>query len=133
MDTWFWILGWFLSILVVAGNGFIIFLVCSKRQLRTKTNASVVSLAVADFCVGLSVIPLKHFCGSSCKWRTLATWGVLDGHDKVAVWLRIRDELVQSSTGPLHRRREAFKIFDIFNSPTPCANDLFFLGNPSCC
>ena len=71
MDTWFWILGWFLSILAIAGNGFIIFLVCSKRQLRTKTNAFVVSLAVADFCVGLSVIPLKHFCGSSCKWRTL--------------------------------------------------------------
>ena len=71
MDTWFWILGWFLSILAIAGNGFIIFLVCSKRQLRTKTNAFVVSLAVSDFFVGLSVVPLKHFCGSSCKWRTL--------------------------------------------------------------
>ena len=70
MDTWFWILGWFLSILVIAGNGFIILLVGSKRQLRTKTNAFVVSLAVADFCVGLSVIPLKHICGNSCKWRT---------------------------------------------------------------
>ena len=70
MDTWFWILGWFLSILAIAGNGFIILLVGNKRQLRTKTNAFVVSLAVADFCVGLSVIPLKHFCGNSCKWRT---------------------------------------------------------------
>ena len=70
MDTWFWIVGWFLSILAIAGNGFIIFLVGSKRQLRTKTNAFVVSLAVADFCVGLSVIPSKHFCGNSCKWRT---------------------------------------------------------------
>ena len=68
MDTWIWILGWFLSILAIAGNGFIIFLVCSKRQLRTKTNALVVSLAVADFCVGLSVIPFSFFCGSSCKW-----------------------------------------------------------------
>ena len=68
MDTWFWILGWFLSILAIAGNGFIIFFVCSKQQLRTKTNAFVVSLAVADFCVGLSVIPLPFFCGSSCKW-----------------------------------------------------------------
>ena len=57
METWFWILGWFLSILTIAGNGFIIFLVCSKRQLRTKTNAFVVSLAVADFCVGMSVVP----------------------------------------------------------------------------
>ena len=59
-------------------------------------------------------------------------WGVLDGN-KVAVWLRIRDELVQSSTGPLHRRREAFKILDLFDSPTRCANDFLFLGNPSCC
>ena len=68
MDTWFWILGWFLSILAIAGNGFIIFLVCSKRQLRTKTNAFIVSLAVADFFVGLSVIPFRFFCGTSCKW-----------------------------------------------------------------
>ena len=62
-----------------------------------------------------------------------SSWGVLDEAAKVAVWLRIRDELVQSSTGPLHRRREAFKILDLFYSPTRCANDLFFLGNPSCC
>ena len=53
MQLWSWILGWLLSILAMTGNGFIIFLVCSKRQLRTKTNAFIVSLAVADFCVGL--------------------------------------------------------------------------------
>ena len=62
MKAWFWILGWSLSILTIAGNGFIIFLVCSKRQLRTKTNAFVVSLAVADFCVGMSVVPSLFFC-----------------------------------------------------------------------
>ena len=67
METWFWILGWSLSILTIAGNGFIIFLVCSKRQLRTKTNAFVVSLAVADFCVGMSVVPPMFFC-------EMATW-----------------------------------------------------------
>ena len=37
---------------------FIIFLVYNKRRLRTKTNAFVVSLAVADLCVGISVFPL---------------------------------------------------------------------------
>ena len=58
METWFLVLGWFLSILTITGNGFIIFLVCNKRQLRTKTNAFVVSLAVADFCVGICVFPL---------------------------------------------------------------------------
>ena len=59
METWLLVLGWFLSILTIIGNGFIIFLVCNKRQLRTKTNAFVVSLAVADLCVGISVFPLR--------------------------------------------------------------------------
>ena len=51
METWFWILGWFLSFLTITGDGFTIFLVCSRRNPRTKTNAFIVSLAVADFCV----------------------------------------------------------------------------------
>ena len=77
METWFWIVGWFLSILTMTGNGFIIFLVCSKRQLRTKTNAFVVSLAVADFCVGMSIVPLDFLCDitSGCKWpRAWLPW-----------------------------------------------------------
>ena len=77
METWFWILGWFLSILTITGNGFIIFLVGSRRRLRTKTNAFIVSLAVADFCVGMSVVPSLFFCGraSSCNWpRPWLSW-----------------------------------------------------------
>ena len=62
METWFWILGWVLSFLTITGNGFTIFLVCSRRNLRTKTNAFIVSLAVGDFCVGLSVIPSLFAC-----------------------------------------------------------------------
>ena len=57
METWFWILGWFFSILTMTGNGFIILLVCTRRHLRTKTNAFVVSLAVADFFVGMTAVP----------------------------------------------------------------------------
>ena len=62
METWFWVLGWFLSILTMVVNGLVIFLVCSKRQLRTKTNAFVVSLAVADFGVGMIAVPSLFFC-----------------------------------------------------------------------
>lgn len=47
--------------LTITGNGFTVFLVCSKRQLRTKTNAFVVSLAVADFCVGMTAVPSLFF------------------------------------------------------------------------
>ena len=70
METWFWILGWVLSFLTIIGNGFTIFLVCIRRNLRTKTNAFIVSLAVADFCVGLSVIPSLFFCEitNTCYW-----------------------------------------------------------------
>ncbi|CAH3136462.1 unnamed protein product [Pocillopora meandrina] len=62
METWFWVLGWFLSILTMVVNGFVIFLVCSKRQLRTKTNTFIVSLAAADFGVGMLAVPPRFFC-----------------------------------------------------------------------
>ena len=60
METWFWVLG--LCIFTMVGNGFVIFLVCSKRQLRTKTNTFIVSLAVADFCVGVIAVPSPFLC-----------------------------------------------------------------------
>ena len=44
-------------------NGFVIFLVCSKRHLRTKTNVFVVSLAVADFGVGMLAVPSRFSYG----------------------------------------------------------------------
>ena len=73
MEIWFWILGWVLSFLAITGNGFTIFLVCSRRNLRTKTNAFIVSLAVADFCVGFGVIPSLFACDvtNTCYWPQL--------------------------------------------------------------
>lgn len=62
METWFWILGWILSILKIAGNGFTVLLVGSRRRLHTKTNALIVSLAVVDFCVGSFAVPSLFFC-----------------------------------------------------------------------
>ena len=82
MELWFWILGWILSILTIAGNGFIIFLVCKKRQLRTKTNTFIVSLSVADFSVGVSVVPsfficdIKGSCNCATGHRPLWTFGI---------------------------------------------------------
>ena len=80
METWFWVLGWFLSILTMVVNGFVIFLVCNKRHLRTKTNAFVVSLAVADFCVGMIVVPSFFFC-------SLATGCTLSSKERLIVIL----------------------------------------------
>ena len=71
MQTWFTILGWTLSIVAAAGNGSIIFLVCSKRRLLTKTNAFIISLAVADLGVGASVFPSKFFYVDNWSSRLL--------------------------------------------------------------
>ena len=77
METWFWILGGILSILTIAGNGFTVLLVISQSRLPTKTNALIVSLSVADFCVGVFVVPSLFFChiGGGCNWpRPYASW-----------------------------------------------------------
>ena len=77
METRFWILGWVLSFLAIAGNGIIIYLVCSRGNLRTKTNAFIVSLAVADSRVGLSVIPSLLACDvtNTCYWpQVFPSW-----------------------------------------------------------
>ena len=77
METWFWVLGWFLSILTMVVNGFVIFLVCSKRHLRTKTNAFVVSLAVADFGVGMIVVPSLFFCSLATECTPRSKEGLI--------------------------------------------------------
>ena len=77
METCFWVLGWFLSILTMVVNGFVIFFVCSKRQLRTKTNAFVVSLAVADFGVGMIVVPSLFFCSLTTECTPRSKEGLI--------------------------------------------------------
>ena len=67
--------------MTITGNGFIIFLVCKRRQLRTKTNAFVVSLAVADFCVGMTAVPLLFLF----KDTTLESW--LPNIEHFIIWL----------------------------------------------
>ena len=48
-----------------------------RRRLRTKTNALIVSPAVADFCVGSFAVPSLFFCHitGGCNWpRPYAPW-----------------------------------------------------------
>ena len=70
MYAWFWIIGWFLSVLAVTGNALVIWLVTTKRRLRTTANFFIVSLAIADFCVGLFLFPALFTCK---RWPTYCT------------------------------------------------------------
>ena len=70
MYVWFWTIGWFLSVLAVTGNALVIWLVTTKRRLRTTANFFIVSLATADFCVGLFLFPALFTCK---RWSTYCT------------------------------------------------------------
>ena len=93
METWFWVLGWFLSILTMVVNGFVIFLVCSKRQLLTKTNTFIVSLAVADFGVGMTAIPSRFFCRLTTECPPSSKEGLIMIFVRVFTFLRLWNKL----------------------------------------
>ena len=59
---WVWIPGWFLTFLGIIGNAMVIYLIATKRRLRTQINVFILSLAVADLCFSLSYFPAFFTC-----------------------------------------------------------------------
>ena len=62
MEGWSNLFGWLLSIITATGNGFVVFLVVKNRRLHCAANWFVLSLAVADFAVGVAVFPSSYLC-----------------------------------------------------------------------
>ena len=61
--TLFQIFAWILTITALFGNCFLIIITVSRKRLRSsKLNWFIISLAVADFLVGLSFYPPLFFC-----------------------------------------------------------------------
>ena len=128
METWFWVLGWFLSIFTMVVNGLIIFLVCGKRQLRTKTNAFVVSLAVADFGVGMIAVPSHFFCSltTECPPRS--------NEVLIVIFLRVFT-FYTSGVNLVSLVLErywccvTFEIFDFYEALSSHSNAFYFLEN----
>ena len=61
--TLFKIIAWILTTTTLFGNCFIIGIIVSRKRLRSsKLNWFIISLAVADFLVGLSFYPPLFFC-----------------------------------------------------------------------
>jgi len=58
-------IGWLLSIVTATANGFVTYVVAKNRRLYSSANWFVLSLAVADFGVGITVFPLSYFCNYS--------------------------------------------------------------------
>ena len=71
---WYWVLGWIPSVLAILGNGVVIYLICTRRRLKTNPNRFMLSLALADFGVGACFFPAHFICNlhqSNCN-RSIA-------------------------------------------------------------
>ena len=64
-ENWLNYIGWLLSVVTAIGNTFVVFLVTKNRRLHSSANWFVLSLAVADFGVGIVVFPSSYFCNYS--------------------------------------------------------------------
>ena len=62
LSLWLQVLGWFLTAVIVIGNGLVVYLVGKKQNLHTTTNWFVLSLALADFGFGTTFVPLQAVC-----------------------------------------------------------------------
>ena len=69
--TWYWSLRIIISLATVLGNGFVIFLITTRKSLQVTCNWFVLSLAISDFCVGLVITPTGLTCAywARCDWR----------------------------------------------------------------
>uniref|UniRef100_A0A8C4RGH6 G-protein coupled receptors family 1 profile domain-containing protein n=1 Tax=Erpetoichthys calabaricus TaxID=27687 RepID=A0A8C4RGH6_ERPCA len=63
-----YILSALITVLTVSGNLFVIISICHFRQLQTPTNINVLSLAVIDFLIGLTVMPFQFSCSIEYCW-----------------------------------------------------------------
>ena len=131
METWFWILGWFFSILTMTGNGFIILLVCTQTASSNQNQR-------------LCFIPRSSrlFCWGDCcsfavslrkdRPRLLTRFIHRPEEFEVAVPGCISDQHVQFGTGSLHSCCEAFEILNLYDFQT-CYPAHFLLLGVMCC
>ena len=54
---WFLVIGTFLSLLIVVGNGLVVYLIITRERLHNATNWIVLSLAIADLGFGMDYLP----------------------------------------------------------------------------
>ena len=61
--SWFYTLGWISSVFAIFGNTMVVLIILCRTRLHILPNWFVLSLAVADFAVGLTCFPTIFLCG----------------------------------------------------------------------
>ena len=69
MFRWFTILGCIFGAIAIVGNALVICIIAARRRLHTVANCFVMSLAVADFCIGVYSVSCSIACSveTSCE------------------------------------------------------------------
>ena len=73
LEVWFWVLGGIFTTLTVLGNSLVIYLIISRKRLRSAINWLLFSLAVADLGVGLIYFPLLACSSASLCSKCVTT------------------------------------------------------------
>ena len=86
MEAWFVWSGWLLSIVTVAGNGFVVFIIARNHRLHSSANWLVLFLAVADLGVGVVSFPMGYLCSrmAACNLRVYMAFHWFFLHSSVA-------------------------------------------------
>ena len=68
-SVWYLVVCSCISVITIGGNGAVIVVILTKSRLRVSSNWFIVSLAVADLCVGLFITPIHIACvWLPCDW-----------------------------------------------------------------
>ena len=105
--TLFKIIAWILTITALFGNCFIIIIIVSRKRLRSsKLNWFIISLAVADFLVGLSFYPPLFFCGHwfSCHTRLMKSFRWIFIYSSVCNLCAMTVDRYLAITSPIYHR-----------------------------
>jgi len=105
--TLFTIFAWILTITTLFGNCFIIIIIVSRKRLRSsKLNWFIISLAVADFLVGLSLYPPLFFCGRwfSCHTSLMKSFRWIFIYSSVCNLCAMTVDRYLAITSPIYHR-----------------------------
>lgn len=137
MHSWFWIAGWFPTRLAVAGNALVIWLIATRRRLRTTANWFVLSLAVADLCIGMFLFPILFTCKR--RWFSCTA----QNEHIISTWLsffctRFSSESMCYDNGSLCRHCHASQIHHLHDAEAKYAINYGGMGlssrpNPTFC
>ena len=110
--TLFKVIAWIFTIITLSGNCFIVILIVSRKHLRSsKLNWFIISLAVADFLVGLSLYPPLFFCerSFSCHTILMKSFRWIFIYSSVSNLCAMTVDRYVAITSPIHHRTKVSK------------------------